>query len=124
MPIPTDTEARQQLFRDAIDAKQLDTVRKLLEADRSLANAPLFAFGQRPISAAHGYLPMIELLLEYGADINLKSDWWAGPWGVLDTASDATAAALIARGATVDIFAAAHLNQIDRLRELLTTDPS
>ena len=70
-------------------------------------------------------LPVLDVLLEYGADLNLKSEWWAGPFGILE--SDITpeeAAPLIARGATVDIFAAAHLGMADRVRELVEADPS
>ncbi len=35
---------------------------------------------------------MIDVLLSHGADINLKSDWWAGAWGLLETADPSAAA--------------------------------
>ena len=48
--------------------------------------------------------------LRYGADLNLKSEWWAGGFGLLEHGcTPEQAAPLIARGAIVDIFAAAHL---------------
>ena len=123
-PIPGDRKARERLLLLAIRAKRLHDAKDVLEADPTLVNAPISDFGQRPISAAARHLPMVDLLLAFGADINQKSDWWAGGWGVLETADDATAEAMIARGAIVDIFAAAHLNKMDRLRELLAGDPS
>jgi ankyrin repeat protein len=70
-------------------------------------------------------LPLLDVLLAHGADINLKSAWWAGGFGILEPDLTADqAAALIARGATVDVWAAAHLGMFDRLRELVERDPS
>jgi ankyrin repeat protein len=101
--------------------------RRLLEQHPSLrshVNRPLFHFGQRPVGAAHDNLPMLDLLLEHGADINLKSDWWAGGFGVLDGVDPSKAEALIARGAAVDVHAAAHLGRLDRVRELVAREPA
>ena len=57
--------------------------------------------------------------------MNLKSTWWAGGFGLLEYGCTAEEAApLIARGAMVDVFAAAHLGMFDRLRELIDADPS
>ena len=77
-------------------------------------------FGGRPVAKARKNLPMLDVLLEYGADLNLKSNWWAGPFGLLEwDITPEEAAPLIARGAIVDIFAAAHLGMVDRVRELI-----
>ena len=68
---------------------------------------------------------VIDVLLEYGADLNLKSEWWAGPFGILEyDITPEQAVPLIARGAIVDIFAAAHLDMPDRVRELVEADQS
>ena len=67
---------------------------------------------------------MLEVLLEAGADINARSKWWAGGFGLLDTAEPALAASAIKRGATVTIHAAARLGMIDRLKELIAADPA
>jgi hypothetical protein len=103
-------------------------VRELLERHaevRASVNSPLGAFGSRPVVMARHNLAVIDVLLEYGADLNLKSDWWAGPFGILEHGTTPEqAAALIQRGAIVDIFAAAHLNMADRVRELVEADPS
>ena len=75
--------------------------------------------------AARKNLPLLDVLIEYGADLNLKSDWWAGPFGLLEwDITPEEAEPLIARGAIVDIFAAAHLGKFDRVRELIEGDPT
>lgn len=66
---------------------------------------------------------MIDALLDAGANINERTRWWAGGFGVLDSASPQLAKYLISRGATLDIHSAARLGMIDRVRELLATDP-
>ena len=66
---------------------------------------------------------MVDALLDAGANINARSRWWAGGFGVLDCASQEMAEYLIARGATVDIHAAARLGKLDRVRDLLEHDP-
>ena len=63
--------------------------------------------------------------MAHGADLNLKSTWWAGGFGLLEhdcTAEEAKP--LIERGAIVDVFAAAHLGMFDRVRELVDRDPA
>ena len=67
---------------------------------------------------------MIDLMLEYGADINQRSNWWAGSFGVLDDCTPAFAPFLLERGAFVDAHAASRLGMIDRLRELVRASPA
>jgi len=66
---------------------------------------------------------VVDALLDAGANINQRSGWWAGGYGVLDAATPELAAYLISRGAWVDIHAAARLGMIDRVRELLAASP-
>ena len=66
---------------------------------------------------------VIDALLDAGANINERSRWWAGSYGVLDSANPQLAAYLISRGAIVDIHAAARLGMIDRVREILAVNP-
>jgi Ankyrin repeat len=92
---------------------------------RAVVNEPIADFGSRPVQIAKKNLPLLDALLAHGADLNLKSAWWAGGFGILETdCSPAEAAALIERGAIVDIFAAAHLGMFDRVRALVDDDPS
>jgi len=112
----------------ALHAGDVERVRSLLEthADvRAAVNAPLSYFDSRPVARATKNLPLLDVLLAYGADLNLKSAWWAGGFGLLEThCSPEEAAPLIARGAVVDVFAAANLGMFDRLCELVKRDPS
>jgi ankyrin repeat protein len=122
------TSTPVERFRSAVRSGDADAVRALLEhypEVQASVNAPLGAFGSRPVVMARNNLAVIDVLLEYGADLNLKSEWWAGPFGILESGiTPDQAAPLIARGAIVDIFAAAHLGLAHRVRELVDADPS
>lgn len=117
-----------QQFTAALNAGDVERVRALLAGHaevRAVVNAPLGSFGSRPAAMASRNLPLLDVLLEYGADINMKSAWSPGGFSVIEHASTlAEAAPLIARGAVVDIFAAAQLGLPDRVRELIDADPS
>ena len=67
---------------------------------------------------------MVDVLLDAGADINRKSSWWAGGFGVLHHTEGEHARYLIKRGARLDVHSAAHLNCPDKLIELLDADPA
>lgn len=64
------------------------------------------AFGATLLLAAvhHDNRDMAELLLDAGADINQRSHWWAGSFGVLDH-DGSLSEFLISRGAIVDAHA-------------------
>jgi ankyrin repeat protein len=115
-------------FFAAVDHGDIDRVRELLasHADvRAAINEPRGPFCGRVVMMARTNLPLLDVLLAHGADLNLKSAWWAGGFGVLET--DLTpdeAAPLIERGAIVDVFGAAHLGMLDRLTALVDADPS
>jgi ankyrin repeat protein len=85
---------------------------------------PDFEFGATPLLGAvyRNNREMIDVLLRAGADINARSGWWAGSFGVLDH-DGALSEFLIARGATVDVHAAARLGLLDRLDALIAADP-
>ncbi len=86
---------------------------------------PGLPFGGTPLLAAvwHRNKPMIELLLANGANINQRSHWWAGGFGVLDD-DHGLADYLIERGAHVDLYAASRLGRVDTIRTLLAEDGS
>lgn len=67
---------------------------------------------------------MLDVLLDAGADINARSRWWAGGFGLLDCASPDLAAHVIERGAAVTVHAAARLGMLERLRDLIEADPA
>ena len=114
-------------FKSAVQRGDAAALSQLLADEpvaRANVNAPLFSFDSRPIVQARSHPAVVDVLLAHGADINLKSAWWAGGFGVLDGVDAATAGFLISRGAVVDVWAAAHLDRLDRARELLDADAS
>ena len=84
---------------------------------------PGLHFGATPLLAAVPFTnrDMIDALLQAGADINQKSHWWAGGFGVLDD-DRGMASFLIERGARVDVHAAAKLGMMDVLERLVQDD--
>jgi hypothetical protein len=90
---------------------------------RTKINEPVAAFDAPAITQVRSR-EMLDALLEAGADINAKSRWWAGGFGLLHGAKPDLATYAIQRGATVDVHAAARLGLTDKLRELITADPS
>jgi hypothetical protein len=88
--------------------------------------APELAFGATPLIGAvqRQQRVMIDLMLQFDADIDARSDWWAGGFGVLDLCDPGLAPFLMERGATVDVHAAARLGMLERLREIVARDPT
>lgn len=117
-------------FFASIKEGKSDRMLSLLEDDPSLLNAyDNSNFEATPINVAiySGNKEMIDVLLDHGADINRKSNWWAGGFAPIHTAIDSRdtelAEHLISRGAIVDIHAAAGLGKIDMLKDMLGKDP-
>lgn len=114
-------------FVAAVKAEEAVAVRALLAnapALRRYIDRPLFHFGAQAIIVAKSNRQIVETLLEFGANINARSDWWAGSFGVLDETDPEQAAWLIQRGAIVDIHAAAGLGMLDTVKEWLSKDAS
>lgn len=86
---------------------------------------PTGAFGATALIAAANLhnRAMIDVLLDAGANVNQRSHWWAGGFGVLDSAPEIDEH-LVTRGATVDAHDASRFGLLDRLSELVTADPS
>ncbi|MGH7655524.1 MAG: ankyrin repeat domain-containing protein, partial [Gemmatimonadaceae bacterium] len=116
-------------FAAAVQADDLALVRAMLDQDPALRHRlndtmPGLHFGGTPLIAAvnNKNREMVELLLGAGADVNQKSHWWAGGFGVLDYAVD-LADFLISRGATLDACSAARLGRLDALSAIVRADP-
>jgi len=84
-------------------------------------NEPIGPFDSPAIVGARSP-EMLDVLLAAGADLNAKSRWWAGGFGLLHGTSPEIAAYAIRRGAFVDIHAAARLGMLDRVKELIASD--
>ena len=121
------TKTPVDLFVAAVKAGDVDGVRDLLGAHPAIVariNEPLFEFKQMAVHVAYRNLAMLDLLLSHGADINAKSTWEHGGFGILEHVKPEQAGPLIARGAKVDVWAAANLGMADRVRELIDADAS
>ncbi len=125
----------KQLFITAVQEGDIDTVQHLLRTDETLVahiDAPWFSFDAPAIvfAAASGNLELIKVLLDAGADIDVKSSWWAGGTSALHHAAGSMlnydkelAEYLIERGATIDAHAAAGLDMFEKLDELIRDAP-
>ena len=121
------TKTPLDLFTDAVRRGDTDAVRELTSRHPDLKgeiNAPHFDFGRPAPHAARDNLDLLDLLLSLGGDINARSQWEHGSFGILDDVDPGKADGLIARGAEIDIWAAAHLGRIDKVRALLDADPA
>jgi ankyrin repeat protein len=112
-------ELKQALSSDSVSVVQqiLDRLPEL----KAKINEPIGPFDSPAIVSARSP-EMLDVLLAAGADLNAKSSWWAGGFGLLHVASPELAAYAIRRGAFVDIHAAARLGMLDRVRELIAAD--
>ena len=122
-----DLQARDvQAFRDAVTRGDVERVRGLLATAhvRSRVNDPMFAFGQRAAHISANNRQLLTMLIDAGADLNMKSDWENGPYTVLDRADEGAARYLLERGATLTPNVAARLGWFDELQALINADAS
>ena len=119
----------KRLVDDAMQAFHADDAARLREildrhpALKPLINAPIGPFDS-PVIVHVRSRQMLDVLLDAGADINGRSRWWAGGFGILDCASPEVSTYAIERGAAVDAHAAARLGLVERLRDLLRQNPA
>jgi ankyrin repeat protein len=115
-----------QQLHDAMQRGDADAARTLFSRHaefRSFINAPVFPYNAPAIVAYANNLAMVEVLLEFGADPNVRSTWWAGPFHALHVATGAAAARLLAAGAIPDACAAAHLDDAALLEDMIAANP-
>jgi ankyrin repeat protein len=122
---PAEMSDAIEQIKSAFRADDAGKVRELLSGHpelRKRINDPVGPFDSPAIvnvkSAA-----MLDVLLDAGADINARSQWWAGGFGLLDSCSPDLATYAIERGAVVDAHAASRLGMADKLRELISGNP-
>jgi ankyrin repeat protein len=120
---PTDV---QRLAHEAFGSDDAPAVRRLLDKYPTLKariNDPVGPFNSPAIMNVRSR-EMLDVLLDAGADINARSQFWAGGFGILDTAGPEIAAYAIERGAVIMAHAAARLGMLDKLSALVDADPS
>jgi hypothetical protein len=111
-------------LKQALGSENASVVQQILDHHPELKakiNEPIGPFDSPAIVSARSP-KMLDVLLAAGADLNAKSSWWAGGFGLLHTAGPELAAYAIRRGAFVDIHAAARLGMLDRVSELIAAD--
>jgi ankyrin repeat protein len=114
-------------LRSAFHRRDARAIRHLFHQHPELRqhiDEPVFGFDSPAIVAYANDLPMVELLLELGADPNRRSDWWAGGFHPLHSATGAAAERLLAAGAVADACAAAHLDRVDLLERMIRESPA
>jgi ankyrin repeat protein len=75
-------------------------------------------------AVAAGNRSMIDALVAAGADINVRTGWWAGGFGVMEYADAELVPFLLERGAAMTIHGASRLGRRDDVEHLLNMDPS
>jgi hypothetical protein len=111
-------------LKQAFRSDNATVVRQLLNRHPELKasiNEPTGPFDSPAIVSVRSP-EMLDVLLAAGADLDAKSSWWAGGFGLLHGANPDLAAYAIRRGAFVDIHAAARLGMLDRIKELIASD--
>src|SRR5687768_18392595 len=112
---------------DAFRRGDAGAVRRLVKQHpklRALINEPVLSFNSPAIVAFADDPAMVEVLLELGADPNRRSDWWAGGFHALHSATGAAAERLLAAGAVPDACAAANIDRPELLARMLREDPT
>lgn len=123
-------------YIEAVNKGDAAHVKSLLADNEALLefiDAPWFAFDAPAVvfAASMANRPLIEVLLDAGADIDAKSSWWAGGTSALQHAAGSMlsynrelAEYLIEQGATVDAHAAAGLDMAETLKALIRENPA
>ena len=106
------------------DAAQLRAALASNAELRAVINDPIFAFDCPALVANNKNAALVDVLLEFGADPNRKSSWWAGGFHPLYGASPEVAEKLFAAGAVADACAASSLDRLDLLQDILGADPA
>jgi ankyrin repeat protein len=104
------------------DPEEFRRVLKQYPILKAKINEPVGAFGS-PLIVHVKSRAMLDAFLKAGADINSRSKWAPGSFGLLDSAPPEVAAHAIQRGAVVTVHAAARLGMMEKLEELIAADP-
>jgi hypothetical protein len=122
----TPAEALKAAVCDSDAPRVADLLKKHPEL-RARIDDPLpdYGFGQHALFAAvqRSDRATIDVLLDAGADIRKRTEWWAGGFGVLDDCDPSLVEFLTERGAVLDAHSAARLGMMSKLRELVAANP-
>lgn len=119
-------QSAEEQIRTAFHQRDAAGVRRLLERHAELReriDAPVFGFDSPAIVAYSNDVAMLDVLLEFDANPNARSEWWAGGFHALHSATGAAAEKLLAAGAVPDACATANLDRPELLKRMLDEDP-
>ena len=114
-------------FKGLVYARDAENLDALLNANpelRETLDDPHFDFGSTALIIAKENIAVVDVLLKHGADINARSQWWAGDFHILEVVSAQAAEQLIARGAEISVHAAAEQGWLDWLEAAYQRDQS
>lgn len=111
----------RKVLRDD-DPEEFRRLLKQFPLLKARIDEPLGDFGSPLINHVRSRA-MLDAFLDAGADINCRSKWEPGSFGLLDSAPPDVAAHAIQRGAIVTVHAAARLGMMEKLKELIAVDP-
>ena len=121
------TKTPLEQFDIAVREGDAERARELLEKHADVAarvDEPRFDFNSPAIHQAKKNLPLVDVLLAHGADVNSRSKFWAGSFGILEwNLTLEEARPLIERGASVTAWAAAGLGLFDELEAIVRATP-
>jgi ankyrin repeat protein len=86
-------------------------------------NTRWFSFGKPALVDARNERAVAEVLLDHGADIDARSDWDVGSYGVLNETNLEMVQFFLQHGATLDIHAACEHNMTAEVEAFLGQDP-
>ena len=119
-----------EALKAAVCASSAERVRDVLTRHPELRERiddplPDYGFGQHALFAAvqRSDRKTIEVLLDAGANIGKRTEWWAGGFGVLDDCDPSLVEYLIERGAVLDAHSASRLGMLAKLQEMLASNP-
>jgi ankyrin repeat protein len=122
----TPAEAFQQAVCDSDSGRVAELLDRFPELRAKIDHPlPTYGFGQHAMFAAvqRSDRSTIEILLRAGANIQKRTEWWAGGFGVLDDCDPGMVAFLLERGAVLDAHSAARLGLLPELKEMVAADP-
>ncbi|HEY3332110.1 MAG TPA: ankyrin repeat domain-containing protein [Capsulimonadaceae bacterium] len=116
-------------FRAAVQSGDTRAASELLGRNPNVVaviDEPFMGFDSPAIvsAASQGNIPLIDALVAAGANVDVRTSWWAGGFAAIDVADATTADHLLALGATLTIHAAAGLGRVDNLGAMLAVDAS
>ncbi|MEM6552606.1 MAG: ankyrin repeat domain-containing protein [Planctomycetota bacterium] len=121
------TQPAFERFVAAVKAGDFPEMERLFAAHAECGeriNEPVGDFGGTLLFAVRENLLVFDWLVERGADVNGRSAWGPGGFGLAEDQPPEVATAMLERGVEEDIWVAVQLDRLDRVRALLDEDVS